>query len=247
MSSQRFIFGQGYGRQLVVSPGTRGLKVSLYVTPNAYTWYHVDSSAEIPIGEWTHLVGTWDGSYLTLYVNGAFDRQAAASVVPWDSGCAFTVGGNYNVCGYSGQYFQGRIDEVTLYSSALTPSDVAALYNAGSAGKCATPTVTSAPVSGNATVGDGATLQVSATGGALNYQWALNGQDISGQTGATLYIQNLAPEDGGNEGTYTVHVWNDAGSITSAGTVLTAVDPVPVAVPNGVVAGGRVRAITKLT
>ena len=223
VSSQRFIFGQGYGRQLVVSPGTRGLKVSVYVTPNAYTWYHVDSSAEIPLGEWTHLVGTWGANYLTLYVNGAFDRQAAASVVPWDSGCAFAVGGNYNVCGYSGQYFPGRIDEVTLYGSALAPSDVAALYNAGSAGKCwPPPVIITQALNQTVTEGGSAIFGVVASGcPPLSYQWTRNGQDIAGATGLSWTADDL--DFSGNGGVYAVRISGPCGTTTSASANLTVV------------------------
>jgi hypothetical protein len=138
---QAFIFGQSYGRQLIVRAGNQGLGVAFVVASDPWTFYEVDSSGEIPIGEWTHLVGTWDGvSSLSLYVNGALDQQATLEAVPWDSGCAFHIGGVYDPsgdCAYVGQFFNGLIDEATLYSSALPADQIQAIYNAGIAGKCA--------------------------------------------------------------------------------------------------------------
>jgi hypothetical protein len=139
VDGQAFIFGQGYGRQLDVHPGNWGISVAFYVCTDPYDWHELDSSGEIPIGEWTHLVGTWDGTNLSLYINGALDQQAVPGIVPWDSGCSFNIGGLWDSCGYSGQFFNGLIDETACYNQALSAADVQALYNAGSAGKCNIP------------------------------------------------------------------------------------------------------------
>ena len=139
VNGQACIFGQGAGRQLDVHPGNWGINVAFYVCANPWNWYGLYSSGQIPIGEWTHLVGTWDGTYLSLYVNGALDQHAMPGIVPWDSGCSFNIGGYWNSCGGSGQFFNGRIDETTCYTQALSAADVRALYNAGSAGKCNIP------------------------------------------------------------------------------------------------------------
>ena len=133
---QAFIFGQCYGRNLVVRAGNHGLGVAFQISSNSWSFHEVDSSGEIPIGEWTHLVGTWDGASLSLYINGALDQQAGVNIAVWDSGCPFSIGGFNNSCGYSGQYFRGLVDETTYYNEALSAADVQALYNAGSAGKC---------------------------------------------------------------------------------------------------------------
>jgi len=121
-----------------VHPGSWGINVAFYVCTDPSHWYEVDSSGEIPIGEWTHLVGTWDGTYLSLYINGALDQQATPGIVPSDSGCSFNIGGVWDSCSYSGQFFNGLIDEVMYYNQALAPGDVQALYNAGAMGKCVT-------------------------------------------------------------------------------------------------------------
>jgi hypothetical protein len=136
---QAFVYGQSYGRQLVVRNGLQGLRVAFLIATNRTSFFEVDSSGDIPIGEWTHLVGTYDNSALRLFVNGALDQQATVNITPWDSGCPFHIGGTYDTsgsCAYSGQFFNGLIDEVACYDQALAASDVQALYNAGEAGKC---------------------------------------------------------------------------------------------------------------
>jgi hypothetical protein len=137
---QGFVYGQSYGRQLVVRNGLQGLRVAFLIATSRIAFYEVDSSGNIPIGEWTHILGTYDGAVLRLFINGALDQQATVNVTPWDSGCPFHIGGIYDPsggCAYAGQYFNGLIDEVTCYSQALAATDVSALYNAGGAGKCA--------------------------------------------------------------------------------------------------------------
>ena len=208
VEGQAWIWGQGFGRQLVVHPGVQGLNVAFYINSDPWNWQEVDSSGEIPIREWTHLVGTWDGTYLSLYINGALDQQAAPGITPWDSGCPFSIG----------QYFPGLIDEATLYNTALTPDEAQALYNAGSAGKCAIPpTVISQPPAITVLAGDSATLRVLARGSSLSYQWYFNGVAISGATQATLSLANV---QAANAGTYTVQISNSLGSATSTGEVV---------------------------
>ena len=136
---QASIFGQSYGRHLVVRNGGQGLRVAFVISNNGQTFHEVDSSGDIPTGEWSHLVGTWDGWALSLYINGALEQQATVNIIPWDSGCPFHIGGIYDPtgdCAYVNQFFHGLIDETTYYNQALSASDVAALYNAGGSGKC---------------------------------------------------------------------------------------------------------------
>jgi hypothetical protein len=136
---QAFILGQSYGSQLVVSNGLLGLRVGFALASSRTVFHEVVSSGDIPLREWSHLVAVYDGSLMSLYINGALDQQTAANITPWDSGCPFHLGGIYDPSGvyaYTGQFFNGLIDEATVYSAALTATDVQALYNAGEMGKC---------------------------------------------------------------------------------------------------------------
>jgi hypothetical protein len=136
---QAFILGQSYGSQLVVTNGLLGLRVGFVLASSRTLFHELVSSGDIPLEEWSHLVAVYDGTAMSLYVNGALDQQAAANITPWDSGCPFHLGGVYDssgTCAYTGQFFNGLIDEATVYSQALSASDVQALYNAGEAGKC---------------------------------------------------------------------------------------------------------------
>jgi len=51
----------------------------------------------------------------------------------------------------------------------------------------------------------------------FSYQWRFNGQDLSGQTNATLLLTNVLK---GQQGTYSVLVYNTAGSVLSSNATL---------------------------
>ena len=55
-----------------------------------------------------------------------------------------------------GYRFAGRLDEISVYNRALSSNEIAAIYNAGSSGKCYTPTppvITTQPTNQTVIVG----------------------------------------------------------------------------------------------
>jgi N-acetylneuraminic acid mutarotase len=83
---------------------------------------------EAPIFGWTHVAVVYTNKQPSLYVNGSFVRTGLkslrAAVFP-----SATLGGS------SYGYFAGLLDEVSIYDRALTPDEIASIYNARSAGK----------------------------------------------------------------------------------------------------------------
>ena len=133
---QDLIVGQAYGWQLVLRPGTSGVKVAFLFATSTVTFYDVVGTSELPIGQFSHLVGTWDGTTLRLYINGVLNAQQVPGATPVDLRYSICMGGfNFD---FVGQFFNGLIDEVSYYNRALSAGEIAALYNAGSAGKCVT-------------------------------------------------------------------------------------------------------------
>ena len=81
----------------------------------------VNGAIELNSGEWHHVVGTYDGSTIRLYVDGTQDTAAAygggLSTCPYN----VWIGGNSD---RPGREFIGLIDEVALWNRALTMEEV---------------------------------------------------------------------------------------------------------------------------
>ena len=77
--------------------------------------------------------------------------------------------------------------------------------------------LTQKPTNQTVVVADSATFSVAATGTSLSYQWSFNSTPISGATGATLTLTNVALAQ---SGTYTISVTNSGGG-TNASAMLT--------------------------
>jgi len=74
----------------------------------------------LPAGIWSHLAATYDGITLRLYLNGTQVASRSQSGTIESSTEPLTIGGD-NIYG---QFFQGVIDEVRIYSRALTPAEI---------------------------------------------------------------------------------------------------------------------------
>ncbi len=79
------------------------------------------------------------------------------------------------------------------------------------------PVITAQPTNTYAVVGQTVNLNVTATGGALSYQWH-SASNLPFATNATLTLANVTTN---NTGTYFVTVTNLAGSVTSSNATLT--------------------------
>ena len=89
----------------------------------------IDTTADAPsTGSWAHVGFTYDGTNVKLYA----DNVVVASTTT--SG-ALTTGSTYSfIMGQSGSgtfFFDGKIDEVGLWTKALTTDEVSDLYNSG--------------------------------------------------------------------------------------------------------------------
>jgi hypothetical protein len=76
-------------------------------------------------GTWYHLVGVYDGANLKLYLNGVL-QQTVPYANAW-VGAGTTAIGRSRYAGVNADFWPGLIDDVRIYSRALTDGDVAAL------------------------------------------------------------------------------------------------------------------------
>jgi hypothetical protein len=190
-------------------------------------WYQYDGAAILKTNTWYHLAMVYDGTNLLSYVNGAADGNTAVPGILQATDNPLKIGAYAPINGVqSKDWFNGLIDEVSFYNRALSSSEIAAIYNASSAGKCFTPVapvVTTQPVNQVVLMGGTANFSVTASGtGPLSYQWSLNGTNVNNATNATLTLNNVQLTQVGN---YSVLVANAAGSTNSVVAALTVVLP----------------------
>ncbi|MBI4463410.1 MAG: LamG domain-containing protein, partial [Acidobacteria bacterium] len=120
--------GGGGGLQFYISPAPGSFRLS----PAALT-------SQVWDGNWHHVAGTYDGTSVRLYLDGAEIGSGTATTV--SIGYSFPNDdfymGRFGISScLSGLYFSGQIDEVEVFNRALSASEISAIYNAGSAGKC---------------------------------------------------------------------------------------------------------------
>lgn len=86
----------------------------------------LSSNGTVPLNQWTHVVGTYDGSNLRLFLNGASDNSVAASGSVASVSQTTEIGYN-NVDGP--QSFTGNIDEVRISAIARSSDWITTEYN----------------------------------------------------------------------------------------------------------------------
>jgi beta-galactosidase len=78
-------------------------------------------------GQWSHLAGTYDGSDLTIYVDGVPMQKAPLVGSPPNTTAPAMIGQAWNAT----RFMNGRIDEVAIHNRALRPEEVLDHYRSG--------------------------------------------------------------------------------------------------------------------
>jgi hypothetical protein len=86
----------------------------------------VRGSSPLPLGEWTHIATTYDGASQRFYVNGVLVATRAQTGTVAVGNGALRIGGNN---AFTGEFFQGLIDEVRVYNRALSAAEIASDMN----------------------------------------------------------------------------------------------------------------------
>jgi len=187
-----------------------------------------DVNPDVKLNQWNHVAFTVDtatGAFV-LYCNGSLVASNTASIpfIPPQDLVNVNIG--YRDANsaelLAGSRFYGYLDEVSIYNRALSSNEIAAIYLAGSKGKCTPPmppTIIVQPADQIAAVGGNATFNVTAIGSMpLSYQWNFNGTNIVGATNSSLMLTDVQLSQAGN---YAVTVTNVFGSALCSNAVLT--------------------------
>lgn len=183
--------------------------------------------------EWGQFVISANLTSTILYANGVEIGRFSGAIESYAaSDFLFNIGGG-GIFNDTGDFFQGNIDEVAVFPTALTPAQVQTLYYSANIA----PKITKQPSIPARTLYAGYTLALSAAANGtppLSYQWRKDGINIGGQTSANLLINGVLASDAGE---YDVVVTNPYGSTPSA-KVTVVVTPADSVAPTVLYAAG---------
>ena len=105
-------------------------------------WTMAVADANLPLNQWVHLAGTYDGKNLNIYVNGVKKGSAALTIIPTYNTGTIYIGRRWNDSCGSNNYFNGYINQVkivkgtALYIDNFTPSNSLAGNTTTAPGNC---------------------------------------------------------------------------------------------------------------
>jgi Concanavalin A-like lectin/glucanases superfamily len=132
--------GPGFQALVVKSPPNTEWNWGLYLNPDntfmsgLHGLHVVNSTTVAQLGTWYHAAVTYDNGSWVLYVNGAVEATHSGTFITQSTGGL--------ALGHKGEdvffedFYHGLLDEATIYNRALSASEIQAIFNAGSAGKC---------------------------------------------------------------------------------------------------------------
>ncbi len=80
----------------------------------------------VPTDKWYHIVGTYDGSDLRIYLNGSLSKKVPYTTNAVANTDPLRIGRRSD-----GYFFDGTLDEVRIYNKALSSAEIQQLYAQG--------------------------------------------------------------------------------------------------------------------
>lgn len=115
--------GFGNDNGYMLRAGNNG---SLNLTLGSGSWSELISNTNVlSLNTWQHVAGTYDGSYLRLYVNGNVVDSMAANINISNSTSLLYLGDN----GSGARHFPGIIDEVRIWDVTRSKAEILAKMN----------------------------------------------------------------------------------------------------------------------
>ncbi len=92
-------------------------------------WLHgIEGRRSVNDGKWHHAAGVYDGTVISLYIDGVLDNSSRASGAIQMNDFLVSIGANSEV---SDRNWQGLIDDVCVFACGLNAGGISALYSGG--------------------------------------------------------------------------------------------------------------------
>ena len=101
--------------------------ITYYTNGNVYFYIGGGgNNIAVPVGSgaWHYVVGTFNGTDMSLYVDGELKAAKVSAFVNTGTARIFTIGS-------ANSFFNGKIDEARIYNRALNVKEIAALFEQG--------------------------------------------------------------------------------------------------------------------
>jgi len=134
----------------------------------------------LSVGTWTHLVGTYGGSIISLYVNGNLVNTTDAGGNIKLNTRSLTIGSSAGL-----NNFNGTIDEVRIYNRALSAAEIQQQYQYGINLRFLLKN------EGSANLGKNFTLTTTTTDGQVNVTGITLSRDLEGQSMQVVILPNI--------------------------------------------------------
>ena len=215
------------GAHFYIASASPGSLFANLIDTNGNSHSFSSPSGLVTTSQWQHVALTYQQSngLARLYLNGVPVAQQFLGPFRAETRLDLQVG--QRVLDGNPYRYRGGLDELSLYSRALSEAEVVSIFAAGSFGKCFTnpppplnvpPTIVLQPRDTNAFFGQTVLLRVAATGTApLRYQWYFNDLPLPGRISPLLILSNAQPI---HAGYYHAVVTNAAGMAISSNALL---------------------------
>jgi hypothetical protein len=210
-------------------PDINGNAALGYTWNNEFETYTWNSGLEVPSGQWSFVALVITPTGATIHVMNTNGLVSATHTYPHvvQSFNGTTMIGDDSGGATGLRVFRGAIDDVAVFNSSLSKSQLTGLFYAASGASAYAPIIAVQPVSLTLYASQTAQFTVEAGGSdPLTYQWKAgtpgsgiytnlnNGGRFSGATGETLSIANIS--DPADVADYVVTVSNGSGLVTSS-------------------------------
>jgi len=120
--------GADYDQYAISASGNNKFRSHIQIgASESSSWVYYDGLTEIVENIWYHVVQTYDGNTLRLYVNGEIDSiEGIGSIIPYVHSSGELLLGHMDATEY---YFKGNIEKVSIFNIALSEYQIKLLYN----------------------------------------------------------------------------------------------------------------------
>jgi hypothetical protein len=163
---QRDATGSGYVGEYQLSVGASGT-VSFYIYGSAYQ-FQLTTTTKVNDGKWHQITAMRNGSTGTIYIDGVSSATSTGTIQSLSGTIAVAIGEDIRT---PGSYFNGTIDDVMIYNTAITASQLAAISTLTptvATGASASPSTVTASTTALSVLG----ADLYTTEAPLTYTWA---------------------------------------------------------------------------